>query len=195
MLLTYKLQDSDVQEREQHRRGLANDDGVQETTPQRDPHRLPSHHPRAHHRLRHQLLQGLLLRGHRHCQPYFASRPHHSLHQRLRSPSSDSLCQNGNLHLYFYAHLHLQSRICRSVFSSKHLPTQVDIWLIFAQIVPWIEVEHLLIARNFLVLFNICKNDLCSQVLLHTLIDVMRTEGEEGREVSCSCLSTKCLYL
>merc|ERR1719222_1865758 len=35
----------------------------------------------------------------------------------------------------------------------------VDIWLIFAQLVPWIEV------------------------LLHTAMDVMRTEGEEGREV------------
>ena len=86
-------------------------------------------------------------------------------------------------------------RIFRSVFASKNLPTQVDIWLIFAQIVPWIEVEHLLIARIFFVLFNICKNYLCSQVLLHTLIDVMRTEGEEGREVGCSCLSTTCLYL
>ena len=36
----------------------------------------------------------------------------------------------------------------------------VDVWLIFAQVVPWIEV------------------------LLHTLIDWMRTEEEEGREVN-----------
>ena len=35
----------------------------------------------------------------------------------------------------------------------------VDVWLIFAQVVPWIEV------------------------LLHTLIDWMRTEEESGREV------------
>jgi len=36
----------------------------------------------------------------------------------------------------------------------------VDIWLIFAQVIPWIEV------------------------LLHTLTDMMRTEGEEGREIN-----------
>ena len=36
----------------------------------------------------------------------------------------------------------------------------VDIWLIFAQVIPWIEV------------------------LLHTLTDMMRSEGEEGREIN-----------
>merc|ERR1719347_1394991 len=36
----------------------------------------------------------------------------------------------------------------------------VDVWLIFAQVIPWIEV------------------------LLHTLTDMMRTEGEEGREIN-----------
>ena len=36
----------------------------------------------------------------------------------------------------------------------------VDVWLIFAQAVPWVEV------------------------LLHTWIDMMRTEGEEGREIN-----------
>ena len=36
----------------------------------------------------------------------------------------------------------------------------VDIWLIFAQMIPWIEV------------------------LVHTCIDLMRSEGEEGREVN-----------
>jgi len=36
----------------------------------------------------------------------------------------------------------------------------VDIWLIFAQVIPWIEV------------------------LLHTWIDVMRTDTEEGREIN-----------
>ena len=36
----------------------------------------------------------------------------------------------------------------------------VDIWLIFAQVIPWIEV------------------------LLHTLIDLMRVEGDEGREIN-----------
>ena len=36
----------------------------------------------------------------------------------------------------------------------------VDLWLIFAQVIPWIEV------------------------LLHTLIDWMRTEDEEEREIN-----------
>ena len=36
----------------------------------------------------------------------------------------------------------------------------VDVWLIFAQVVPFVEV------------------------LVHTWIDMMRTEGEEGREVN-----------
>ena len=36
----------------------------------------------------------------------------------------------------------------------------VDVWLIFAQVIPWIEV------------------------LLHTLIDLMRTEGDEGRPIN-----------
>ena len=67
----------------------------------------------------------------------------------------------------------------------------VDVWLIFAQVVPWIEVLPLLILIIIIIILIIISTSITLivitsimiKVLLHTLIDWMRTEEESGREV------------
>ena len=70
----------------------------------------------------------------------------------------------------------------------------VDVWLIFAQVVPWIEVLPLLILIIIIIILIIISiistsitliviTSIMIKVLLHTLIDWMRTEEESGREV------------
>ena len=69
----------------------------------------------------------------------------------------------------------------------------VDVWLIFAQVVPWIEVLPLLILIIIIIILIIISTSITLivitsimiKVLLHTLIDWMRTEEESGREVDC----------
>ena len=68
----------------------------------------------------------------------------------------------------------------------------VDVWLIFAQVVPWIEVarsyhtDHQFHHHYLLVTIIIVMIILIMKVLLHTVIDWMRTEdeGEDGRNIN-----------
>ena len=83
------------------------------------------------HRLRHQLLQGLLLWGGCHGEPDLPPRPNHPLHQVEHS-----------WQLFLIMNMH---SVSDSLPKTAYVKL-VDIWLIFAQLVPWIEVLHIWIS-------------------------------------------------